>query len=156
VRDEEASMTRCFTQRAARLVRGFVWGAILPVAGAITCAAQAASSDGAYTTAQAGRGKLVYDERCSSCHGASLRGGANDFAAPALAGPFFFEKWTGRLVAELFRYSSENMPPGETRLPESSYLDVTAYILQVLKYEAGTAELGADSPVMKQPVRQNP
>jgi mono/diheme cytochrome c family protein len=149
-------MNRCFTHRVACLVRGLVWGAMFPIAGAITCTAQAASSDGAYTTAQAERGKLVYDERCASCHGASLRGGANDFAAPALAGPFFIEKWTGRPVAELFRYSSENMPPGETRLSETSYLDVTAYILQVLKYEAGTAELGADSPIMKQPVQRNP
>lgn len=113
-------------------------------------------SDGAYSTVQAERGKLVYEERCSSCHGASLRGGANDFAAPALAGPFFLEKWDGRLVAELFRYSSENMPPGETRLSEAAYLDVTAYILQVLKYEAGESELRADSSMMKERITRNP
>ena len=149
-------MNSCFTHRVACLVRGLVWGAILPIAGAITCTAQAASSEGAYTTAQAERGKVVYEQSCSSCHAASLRGGANEFAAPALAGPFFFEKWNGRTVEELFRYSVENMPPDQTRLSESSYLDVTAYILQVLKYEAGTAELKPDSPVMKQSIAQKP
>ena len=111
---------------------------------------------GAYTTDQAERGKVVYEQSCSSCHAASLRGGANEFAAPALAGPFFYEKWNGRTVEELFRYSAENMPPDQTRLPESSYLDVTAYILQVLKYEAGTAELKPDSPMMKQAIAQKP
>jgi mono/diheme cytochrome c family protein len=111
---------------------------------------------GAYTTAQAERGKVVYEQSCSSCHAASLRGGANEFAAPALAGLFFYEKWNGRTVEELFRYSAENMPPDQTRLPESSYLDVTAYILQVLKYEAGTGELTPDSPMMKQAIAEKP
>jgi mono/diheme cytochrome c family protein len=137
------------------LLAGLIWAAG-PTAGAFKLPPQATASDGAYTTAQAERGKLVYEERCSSCHGASLRGGANDFAAPALAGPFFYEKWNGRVIAELFGYSSENMPPGEARLSETAYLDVTAYILQVLKYEAGTAELQADSPIMKQPITRNP
>jgi quinoprotein glucose dehydrogenase len=113
----------------------------------------AAVSVGAYTASQADRGKVVYDESCSSCHGASLRGGANEFAAPALAGPFFYEKWTGRTVEELFRYAVEKMPPEQTsKLSEAAYLDVTAYILQVLKYPAGTAELSVSSPVMKEKI----
>jgi len=111
---------------------------------------------GAYTTAQAERGKVLYEQSCSSCHGASLRGGTNEFAAPPLAGPFFFEKWTGRTVEELFRYGAENMPPDQTRLPEAGYLDVTAYILQVLKYTAGDTELSADSPVMKRAIERQP
>ncbi len=51
---------------------------------------------GSYSASQAERGKAVYEQSCSTCHGASLRGGANEFAAPALAGPFFYEKWSGR------------------------------------------------------------
>ena len=54
---------------------------------------------GAYTAAQAERGRAIYQEHCQSCHGSSLRGGANEFAAPALAGPFFFDAWGGRPVA---------------------------------------------------------
>jgi len=119
--------------------------------------AQAAPlANGTYTTGQADRGKIVYEQHCSTCHGPSLRGGANEFAAPALAGPFFFEKWSGRPLEELFRYSAENMPPGQARLPETAYLDVTAYILQVLRYPAGDMELIADSPIMKRGIERQP
>jgi S-disulfanyl-L-cysteine oxidoreductase SoxD len=111
-----------------------------------------APSDGLYSATQAERGKRVYEESCSSCHGAALRGGANEFAAPALAGPFFYEKWTGLTVEELFRYASEKMPPEEARLPEAAYLDVTAYILQVLKYPAGPTDLTSKSPAMNQKI----
>jgi mono/diheme cytochrome c family protein len=107
-----------------------------------------------YSAKQAERGKVVYEESCTTCHGASLRGGANEFAAPALAGPFFYEKWNGRPLEDLFRYAAENMPPEGTKLSEAAYLDVTAYILQVLKYPAGTSDLSAASPAMKQKIEQ--
>src|SRR5207245_3992088 len=110
---------------------------------------QAAASPG-YTAAQADRGKVVYTESCNSCHGPSLRGGANEFAAPPLAGPFFLEKWNGRPLDDLFRYAAENMPPEGEKLPQASYLDVTAYILQVLKYPAGAEDLSAASAAMQQ------
>jgi cytochrome c len=113
-------------------------------------------ANGTYTTVQADRGKIVYEQSCSACHGASLRGGANEFAAPALAGPFFFEKWSGRPLELLFRYAADNMPPDQTRLSESAYVDVTAYILQVLKYPAGKTELRTDSPVMKRGIERQP
>ena len=106
-------------------------------------------ANGPYSASQAERGKAVYEQSCSTCHGSSLRGGANEFAAPALAGPFFYEKWSGRPLGELFRYAVENMPPDQTRLSESAYLDVFAYVLQVLKHPAGTTDLTADSPAMK-------
>ena len=114
------------------------------------------AATGPYTASQAERGKVVYEQSCSTCHGASLRGGANEFAAPALAGPFFYEKWSGRPLEEFFRYAVENMPPDQTRLSEAAYLDVTAYILQVLKYPAGQADLGAHSPAMKRTIERLP
>lgn len=110
------------------------------------------AANGAYTASQAERGKVVYDQSCSTCHGSSLRGGANEFAAPALAGPFFYEKWNGRPLEEFFRYAAENMPPDQTRLSEAAYLDVTAYVLQVLKHPAGNTDLTADSPAMKRSI----
>jgi len=110
------------------------------------------AANGPYTTSQAERGKVVYDQSCSTCHGSSLRGGANEFAAPALAGPFFYEKWSGRPLGELFRYAAENMPPDQTKLSEAAYLDVMAYVLQVLKHPAGNTDLTADSPVMKRSI----
>jgi mono/diheme cytochrome c family protein len=108
------------------------------------------AAGGLYSASQAERGKAVYEQSCGTCHGSALRGGANEFAAPALAGPFFYEKWSGRPLGELFRYAVENMPPDQTKLAESAYLDVMAYVLQVLKHPAGTADLTADSPAMKQ------
>lgn len=117
-------------------------------------AAQTAGDHG-YSSAQADRGRSVYEQSCTSCHGASLRGGANEFAAPPLAGPFFLEKWSGRPVGEVFRYAAENMPPDGKLKPEA-YMDVTAYILQVWKYPAGASELTADSPIMKRPIERQP
>ena len=107
------------------------------------------AANGAYTASQAERGKVAYEQSCSTCHGASLRGGANEFAAPALAGPFFYEKWSGRPLGELFRYAVDNMPPDQAKLSEAAYLDVMAYVLQVLKHPAGNTDLTADSPAMK-------
>jgi mono/diheme cytochrome c family protein len=117
-----------------------------------TSAQGAALSDGVYSASQAERGKVVYEESCSSCHGPSLRGGANEFGAPALAGPFFYEKWAGRTLEDLFRYASENMPPEEKKLPQAAYLDVTAYVLQVSKYPAGPSDLTATSSAMQQKI----
>jgi mono/diheme cytochrome c family protein len=115
--------------------------------------AQAApAANGPYTASQAERGKVVYEQSCGTCHGSSLRGGANEFAAPALAGPFFYEKWSGRPLEELFRYAVDNMPPDQTKLSEAAYLDVMAYVLRVLKHPAGTTELTADSPAMKRSI----
>jgi mono/diheme cytochrome c family protein len=116
--------------------------------------AQATTSP-AYTSAQADRGKAIYTESCTSCHGPSLRGGANEFAAPPLAGPFFLEKWSGRPIEEFFRYAAENMPPDRRIAPEG-YVDVMAYILQVWRYPAGATELGSESPTMKRPIERQP
>jgi quinoprotein glucose dehydrogenase len=110
------------------------------------------TANGAYTASQAERGKVVYEQSCSTCHGASLRGGANEFGAPALAGPFFYEKWNGRPLGEFFRYAVDNMPPDQTKLSEAAYLDVMAYVLQVLKHPAGSTDLTADSPAMKRSI----
>jgi mono/diheme cytochrome c family protein len=108
-----------------------------------------------YSAAQADRGKAVYEQSCTTCHGPSLRGGANDFAAPPLAGPFFLERWSGRPIEELFRYASENMPP-DKRLSPEAYVDVTAYMMQVWKYPAGDAELSEASPMMKRAIQRQP
>lgn len=112
----------------------------------------APGANGPYTASQAERGKVVYEQSCGTCHGSSLRGGANEFAAPALAGPFFYEKWSGRLLEELFRYAVDSMPPDQTKLSEAAYLDVMAYVLQVLKHPAGNTELTADSPALKRSI----
>ena len=114
----------------------------------------APAAGGVYTAAQAERGRAVYREHCASCHGSSLRGGANEFAAPALAGPFFFDAWSGRTVGELLRYSADNMPPEGMLLPAADYVDVTAYVLQVLGYPEGDADLTAASPALERAIER--
>ena len=132
------------------------WVVIGTATSAETPPRQDAAAGGAYTAAQAERGRAVYQEHCLSCHGSSLRGGANEFAAPALAGPFFFDAWGGRPVAELLAYSAENMPPEGSLLPEPDYVDVTAYVLQVLGYPEGDAELTVDSPALAGAIERQP
>ena len=143
---------------AAGVCLGAAWG--WGGAGAATSATTPPGQDdapaGAYTAAQAARGRAVYQEHCLSCHGSSLRGGANEFAAPALAGPFFFDAWGGRTVAELVAYSADNMPPDGELLPGADYLDVTAYILQVSRYPEGEAALTADSPALARGIERQP
>lgn len=124
----------------------------LVLATSLSSAQAPSAGDGTYTNTQADRGRVVYEQSCTGCHGASLRGGANEFAAPALAGPFFFEKWNGRPLEELFRYAVENMPP-DGRLSSEAYVDVVAYVLQVWKYPAGNTALTADSPAMKRAIQ---
>ena len=128
---------------------------VLLLAASLAFAHPQPDGNGMYTSMQADRGKVVYEQSCTSCHGASLRGGANEFAAPALAGPFFLEKWNGRPLEALYRYAADNMPP-DGRLSADAYVDVIAYILQALKYPAGSAELTVDAAVMKRPIQPQP
>lgn len=114
----------------------------------------APAAGGVYTAVQAERGRTVYREHCTSCHGSSLRGGANEFAAPALAGPFFFDAWSGRTVGELLRYSADNMPPEGMLLPDADYVAVTAYVLQVLGYPEGNADLTSASPALERTIER--
>lgn len=93
--------------------------------------------DGVYTTAQAGRGKLLSGEECARCHSESLGGGE---AAPALAGEAFVGRWQN--AGELFEKIRTTMPtdsPG--RLGRQEYTDILAYILSVNKFPAGAKEL---------------
>lgn len=94
----------------------------------------ASTRAGVYTVQQAERGRITYAGMCSSCHtGASL-------TSP------IFDKWKGRTVAELFAYTSTQMPksnPGG--LEPGEYADVIAYLLKLNRMPAGTRELAADS-----------
>jgi mono/diheme cytochrome c family protein len=97
--------------------------------------------DGVYTTAQAGRGKLLSGEECARCHSESLGGGE---AAPALAGEAFVARWQN--VGELFEKIRTTMPtdsPG--RLGRREYADILAYILSVNKFPAGTKDLPGET-----------
>jgi mono/diheme cytochrome c family protein len=112
-----------------------------------TGAQVAASSAPLYTAAQAGRGQAQYTQQCASCHGQSLEGIE---IAPPLAGPDFVDKWTGQSMGDLFERIRTTMPknkPGS--LTREAVADITAYILSVNQYPAGSTDLPADT----QPLR---
>ena len=75
--------------------------------------------DGVFTPAQARRGRGVYDQNCSSCHGHALRGGE---MAPSVAGADFIVFWTEVPVGALFNRIKLTMPEdGPGRLSDQEY-----------------------------------
>jgi mono/diheme cytochrome c family protein len=96
--------------------------------------------DGVYTTAQAMRGEAAYQMSCAGCHGEDLYGRAMG----ALRGDKFLDRWREDNLDILFTHIKTRMPdraPGS--LSAATYLDITAYILQVNGFPSGSAELTA-------------
>jgi mono/diheme cytochrome c family protein len=100
---------------------------------------------GAYTAAQANRGKAVYAKHCSRCHG-------DDLSEPRgypLAGERFMDHWEAHTLGHLFRRIRDSMPPGDAAsLADSDKRDVVAYLLQQNGFPAGSAELAPDDDVL--------
>jgi len=103
--------------------------------------------DGAYSEAQAARGKDEYEYNCGNCHIHDLSGDSIK-DVPPLATNDFLGKWYGKSVKELLDYITQNMPQDSRgSLGAKTYADVTAYILKFNQFPAGTQEL-ADSPAL--------
>ena len=102
--------------------------------------------DGVFTSAQARRGRRVYNRNCASCHGQQLRGGE---MAPGVAGRDFIVFWTEIPVGSLFERVRMTMPEdGPGRLSDQEYSDVVAYMLDRNDYPAGETELPADKAAL--------
>lgn len=101
-------------------------------------AAPSSTRAGVYTVEQAERGRITYAGMCRSCHSAASHSGAT------------FEKWwKGRTVADLFTFTSTQMPknnPGSMNPDE--YADVIAYLLKLNAMPTGTYPLAADSATL--------
>ena len=101
--------------------------------------------DGVYSDEQASRGKEEYEYNCGNCHIHDLTGDSIK-DVPALAGPDFMAKWSGKSVKELLDYMATNMPQDSRgTLGAKTYADIAAYVLKVNTFPAG-AEALADSP----------
>ena len=121
---------------AAALFIAFV--AAIPIFSA-DLGAQGVASDGIYTTAQAMRGRALYQARCASCHGGALAG---EDTNPPLAGGRFLANWSGQSVGALARRIRSTMPledPGSLTLRQTT--DVVAYMFQANTFRGGKAEL---------------
>ena len=96
--------------------------------------------DGVYSDAQAGRGRTLYMQNCSRCHGADLSG---NYETPPLMGRFM-PYWSGSTLDVLFDYVSTAMPldhPGA--LGAAANADIMAFILKSNDVPSGTKELSA-------------
>jgi mono/diheme cytochrome c family protein len=123
---------------------------LLVVACAVTIAAQATRStwDGIYTEEHAKRGGDLFDRECAGCHGPAGAGGS---MAPALVGAAFSADFDGQTVGDLFDRNKATPPPGnEGQMSGAQSADITAFILQVNKFPAGSNELAATGMVLKQ------
>jgi cytochrome c5 len=97
---------------------------------------------GVYTTAQAERGKAVFNTTCLRCHGEDLAGNT----APALKGERFQSSWGGEMIEGLFTKVRDTMPPNfGTILDDQVKLDIVTYILQTNGFPAGSTELTVGS-----------
>jgi len=104
--------------------------------------------DGVYTEEQAKRGAVLFDRECAGCHGPDGEGGG---MAPALAGAAFYANYDGQTVGDLFDRNRTTMPVGkEGQLSAQQNADITAFMLQVNKFPAGTTELASQSFALKQ------
>jgi mono/diheme cytochrome c family protein len=95
--------------------------------------------DGVYTKQQAERGKAIYGEQCSRCHGEGLNGGDG---SPELSGASFVSRWNGNTVGALFEFIRKTMPtddPGNLSTRQTA--DLTSYILSSNGFPAGEKEL---------------
>lgn len=101
---------------------------------------------GVYTSAQAARGKTVYEAYCTRCHGIDMVGGRQGGAGgPALVGDNFWLDWERSSLGSLYSKISKTMPndsPGSLR--SDDYADLLAYILSGNTFPAGTADIPAD------------
>jgi mono/diheme cytochrome c family protein len=132
---------------------------ILACAATICCAAVAVTAqdapkrktvrESAYSSAQAERGKKVYEANCVTCHLPDLDGSTNATAgargAP-LVGSRFVQDFGESKVSALFNKMKRDMPSGKPgTLADQEYLDAASYVLQRNSFPAGTAELTADT-----------
>ena len=107
--------------------------------------AQPDTDGGVFTAAQAAAGRAAYEQVCAECHRSDLRGTAH---GTELTGLGFMSVWDARPARELFEYLREEMPPGAGgALDDETYLDISAYILQVNGLAAGEQPLTAATEV---------
>src|SRR5579863_7923623 len=101
-------------------------------------------TDGPFTQSQAAAGGAIYQTNCASCHAADLSGREG----PQLAGANFITQWGPRTAGELIKYMQSTMPPGGAPLPDDSYLNLAAFILDANGARGANQALTAASNVI--------
>jgi mono/diheme cytochrome c family protein len=92
---------------------------------------EASAANAFYTNQQASRGDGLFRDNCVACHSSSEFSGAS-----------FERRWRNRAVGDIYEFVLYAMPddnPGG--LPEQTYADIVAYMLQMNDFPAGDSEL---------------
>src|SRR5260221_13361208 len=87
---------RGLTAFACTMFAAFLMATLAP--GLVAQQPATSSWNGAYSAEQAKRGEALYKQTCAICHGGELAGGVR---APAVGGPAFAARWSGRPLNEL-------------------------------------------------------
>ena len=99
---------------------------------------------GPSTAAQAQAGRAAYQGNCGACHAPDLSGREG----PQLAGANFMSEWGARTAGELIGFMRATMPPGAGgSLPDQTYVNLAAFILDANSARPGERTLTADSAV---------
>lgn len=110
--------------------------------GLVAAAAGKTVWDGVYSTAQADRGKDVYAQQCSGCHGDFLDGDGANGRVVALSGSTFADNWESASLNDLFVKIGRTMPRGNPgMLTSAETLSLMAFLLQYNGFPAGTGDL---------------
>ncbi len=97
-----------------------------------------------FTAEQAAAGKTAFNANCAVCHGNTMTNGT---FGPPLAGEYFRSKWVGQSV-KAFCERSKTMPPAAPgSLPDATYSDIVAYVLQVNGFKPGNTKLPVSGSV---------
>ena len=124
----------------ARLFSLIVGAIGLLTASAPDAPAGQTTAAGVYSTAQADRGRGIFDAKCETCHGAALDGGT---LAPALKGREFLSSFQEKPLRRLYSRVISTMPPDDVgSLTEAETLALVALLLRANGYPAGERELG--------------
>jgi mono/diheme cytochrome c family protein len=135
-------LVHLFTLISVGALSGGLWSPTLLAQRGRGAAAGSDAPVGAYTGAQAERGKGRFVTSCGNCHGIDLKGAAE--RGPALAGDPFMKTWQDRTAASLFTKIKSDMPrnrPGS--LTDDVYLEIVSFILQSNAFPDGPKELSA-------------
>ncbi|HEY2843769.1 MAG TPA: PQQ-binding-like beta-propeller repeat protein [Bryobacteraceae bacterium] len=115
--------------------------AVVLAAGSVMIVAQQRPA-GPYTAAQASVGRAAYQTNCASCHAPDLSGREG----PQLAGANFMAQWSDKTAGDLLGFIRATMPPGgAASLPDQTYLNIAAFILDANSAQPGDRALTADA-----------
>lgn len=109
---------------------------------ALAIEALAAAPGGFFTSDQADKGHILFNNYCAQCHRPDLTGAQG----PALKGDAFVQRFGGKPIQNLYAFEHANMPanaPGS--MPADQLWPITAYILSENGLPAGDKALGPEA-----------